>query len=114
MLEHELRLWEQSCPGKPFIISEYGADTMVGLHALPEVMWSEEYQVAFLKIQHEVFDEFDWVVGEHPWNLCDFATGEGIMRVGGNRKGIFTRDRQPKAAAWLLRDRWTKIADYQE
>jgi beta-glucuronidase len=28
------------------------------------------------------------------------------MRVGGNRKGVFTRDRQPKAAAHALRQRW--------
>jgi beta-glucuronidase len=28
------------------------------------------------------------------------------MRVGGNKKGVFTRDRQPKAAAKALRRRW--------
>ena len=36
----------------------------------------------------------------------DFATSNGIHRVGGNKKGVFTRDRQPKAAAWALRRRW--------
>jgi len=30
------------------------------------------------------------------------------MRVGGNKKGAFTRDRQPKAAAHALRQRWRK------
>jgi beta-glucuronidase len=40
------------------------------------------------------------------WNFADFATTSGIMRVGGNRKGVFTRDRQPKAAAHALRRRW--------
>ena len=40
------------------------------------------------------------------WNFADFATTSGIMRVGGNKKGVFTRDRQPKAAAWALRRRW--------
>jgi beta-glucuronidase len=29
-----------------------------------------------------------------------------IHRVGGNRKGVFTRDRQPKSAAHWLRERW--------
>jgi beta-glucuronidase len=28
------------------------------------------------------------------------------MRVGGNKKDVFTRDRQPKAAAHALRQRW--------
>jgi beta-glucuronidase len=31
----------------------------------------------------------------------------GIVRVDGNKKGVFTRDRRPKAAAHLLRKRWT-------
>ena len=36
----------------------------------------------------------------------------GVMRVDGNKKGAFTRDRQPKAVAFLLRDRWLRKADY--
>ena len=59
-----------------------------------------------LTMQHEVFDTFEAVVGEQVWNLCDFQTGEGIMRVDGNKKGVFTRDRQPKAAAYVLKERW--------
>jgi hypothetical protein len=31
--------------------------------------------------------------------------------VGGNKKGIFTRDRQPKAAAHFMRKRYWKIAE---
>ena len=57
-------------------------------------------------MQHEVFDMFEAVVGEQVWNFCDFQTGEGIMRVDGNKKGVFTRDRQPKAAAYVLKERW--------
>ncbi|HAP96930.1 MAG TPA: glycosyl hydrolase family 2, TIM barrel domain protein, partial [Cutibacterium acnes] len=49
-------------------------------------------------------------VGEHIWNFADFATTSGTMRVGGNRKGIFTRDRQPKSAAFHLRKRWRGVA----
>jgi beta-glucuronidase len=33
-------------------------------------------------------------------------SASGIMRVGGNKKGVFTRDRQPKAAAFALQRRW--------
>ena len=70
-----------------------------GLHALPAVPWSEEYQVAYLDMNHRVFDRIDAVVGEHVWNFADFTTISGTARVGGNKKGAFTRDRQPKAAA---------------
>jgi len=92
--------------GKPIIITEYGADTYPGLHELPSQPWSEEYQVEYLQMNHRVFDDVDAVVGEHVWNFADFRTTPGIMRVGGNKKGVFTRDRQPKMAAHYLRGRW--------
>lgn len=104
--ERELREWDAE--GKPIIITEYGADTYPGLHALNPQPWSEEYQVAYLEMNHRVFDRVDSVIGEHVWNFADFATTPGIMRVGGNRKGVFSRDRQPKAAAHVLRRRWRK------
>ena len=102
--EEELRGWASE--GKPIIITEYGADTYPGLHAVTPTPWTEEYQVAYLQMNHRVFDRIDAVVGEQVWNFADFATTAGIMRVGGNKKGAFTRDRQPKAAAWELRRRW--------
>jgi beta-glucuronidase len=102
--EEELRGWASE--GKPIIITEYGADTYSGLHVLPPVPWSEEYQVEYLAMNHRVFDRFDAVVGEQIWNFADFATVSGTARVGGNKKGVFTRDRQPKEVAQDLRRRW--------
>jgi beta-glucuronidase len=104
--EEELRGWARE--NKPIIITEYGADTYPGLHSLAAQPWSEEYQVAYLDMNHRVFDRIDAVVGEQVWNFADFATTSGVMRVGGNKKGVFTRDRQPKAAAHALRRRWRK------
>ena len=74
----------------------------------PRTPWTEEYQVEYLDMNHRVFDRIDAVVGEQVWNFADFATTSGIMRVGGNKKGVFTRDRQPKSAAFALRRRWRK------
>ena len=104
--EEELKGWASE--GKPIIITEYGADTYPGLHALMAQPWSEEYQVAYLDMNHRVFDRIDAVVGEQVWAFADFGTTSGIMRVGGNKKGVFTRDREPKAAAHALRRRWRK------
>jgi beta-glucuronidase len=104
--EQELKGWASE--GKPIIITEYGADTYPGLHSVTPQPWSEEYQVEYLDMNHRVFDRIDAVVGEQVWNFADFATTSGIMRVGGNKKGVFTRDRQPKAAAWALRRRWRR------
>ena len=105
--EEELTAWAGE--GKPIIITEYGADTYPGLHSVVAGNpWSEEYQVDYLDMNHRVFDRIDAVVGEQVWNFADFTTTSGIMRVGGNKKGAFTRDRQPKAAAHALRRRWRK------
>ena len=104
-LERELLAWVDR-HGKPIIVTEYGADAMPGLHTLDAVVWSEEYQAALLDTYHRVFDRIDGVVGEQVWNFADFATPPSFMRVDGNKKGVFTRDRHPKAAAHHLRRRW--------
>ena len=104
--EQELKGWAGE--GKPIIITEYGADTYSGLHSLIPQPWSEEYQVELLDMNHRVFDRVDAVAGEQVWAFADFATASGIVRVGGNKKGVFTRDRQPKSAAHALRRRWRK------
>lgn len=59
---------------------------------------------------HRVFDRVESVVGEQVWNFADFATSQGIIRVGGNKKGIFSRDRRPKASAYTLRLRWKNLS----
>ncbi len=106
----EMVLWEEV--GKPLIFTEYGADTVVGKRKLPSVMWSEEYQKEYLDIYHRIFDAYDFIVGEQIWNFADFQTVEGINRLNGNKKGIYTRDRQPKAIAYVLKDRWEqKLAE---
>jgi beta-glucuronidase len=103
-LESELLEWAQR--GKPIVMTEYGADTQAGLHSLTSEPWSEEFQTDLLAMYHRVFDRIDAVVGEQIWNFADFATRSGISRVDGNKKGVFTRDRRPKAAAHALRRRW--------
>jgi beta-glucuronidase len=104
-LEAELQGWARR-HGKPIIVTEYGADTIAGLHTTDAGLWSEEYQVALLETYHRVFDRTEAVVGEHVWNFADFATGPSFLRVDGNKKGVFTRDRRPKMAAHELRRRW--------
>ncbi|BFZ04367.1 hypothetical protein BsWGS_07406 [Bradybaena similaris] len=95
---------------KPILVTEYGVDTVPGLHMNPSFVFSEEYQVSYLHEHHKVFDQAQqFLIGEMVWNFADFATVEGIIRVGGNRKGLLTRQRQPKAAAFIIRDRYNDI-----
>ena len=94
---------------KPIIITEFGADTVAGAHSQPEEMWTEEYQVEFLRVYLDVAAKRPFVVGLHVWNFADFKTGQGIIRMAGmNLKGVFTRDRRPKMAAHFLRSRWVR------
>ena len=110
----EMDGWSMVLHGRPMIFTEYGADTMPSEHKLPSVMWSQEYQNEYLDMNHAVFDSYDFVKGELVWNFADFQTTEGIMRVNGNKKGIFTRQRQPKDAAFHFRARWTSLPmDYK-
>lgn len=105
-MAEELNQWVEKYD-KPIIMSEYGADTLAGLHAVDEVLWSEEYQTNLLRMSHRVFDSIDSIVGEHVWNFADFQTPHtGVNRVDGNKKGVFTRERRPKNAAHELKRRW--------
>ncbi len=106
IFRHEMEGWKKVCENKPQIFTEFGADTSVFEHKLPAVMWTQEYQNQVYEMIFRVIDSYDFVSGELTWNFADFQTTEGIMRVNGNKKGIFTRNRQPKDAAYLLKKRW--------
>ncbi len=108
----ELDWWKDK--NKPVVLSEYGADTIAGLHGAAAEMFTEEFQVEFYRAMSECLDERDFVVGEMPWNFADFNTCQGPMRPGGNRKGLFTRDRRPKMAAHWFRGRWAEMEKREE
>lgn len=104
----EAEAWHRKY-NKPVLMSEYGADTMPGLHELPEYVWSEEYQKEVFSKHFEAFDQLrneGFFIGEFIWNFADFRTAQTYIRVGGNKKGIFTRERQPKMAAYYVRKRY--------
>ncbi len=111
-LNAELEGWNKRCPNKPIMFTEYGADTVCGMRDTTSVMFTEEYQVEYLEANHEVVDKFPNFIGEQVWNFADFATSQGIIRVQGNKKGVFTRERKPKMAAHYLRNRWHNIPDF--
>ena len=42
--------------------------------------------------------------GHMVWNFADFETAHSHTRVAGNKKGLFTQDRKPKAAAFTFKN----------
>ena len=98
----------------------------------PAYVFSEDYQTELYIEFHKVFDKLiseGFWVGELIWNFADFMTNEcefiigqsiiycfyficnlALTRVIGNKKGMFTRQRQPKASARLVRCRYWNLA----
>jgi len=109
-LNQEMDFWAEQ--HKPVMMSEYGADTVAGLHTAGAEMFSEEFQVEFYRRLDAEFDKRPWFVGEFVWNFADYDTVQGPMRVDGNKKGLFTRDRRPKLGMHFLRQRWAEIPTF--
>lgn len=109
-LSKYISAWNQQYK-KPIIISEYGAGAVYGFHSDPPLMFTEDYQVQLFKEHFKVFDKMrpDVLTGELVWNFADFMTQQENTRVLGNRKGIFTRQRQPKAVAYVLQERYVQL-----
>lgn len=93
--------------GKPILVSEFGADALAGQHATYDQLFTEEYQARFLETYWAAIAAHPAVIGGHVWAFADFRTAQHGRRVVHNLKGVFTRTREPKTAAWTLRRLWT-------
>lgn len=93
---------------KPIIVSEFGADTVAGQHSVSDQMFTEEYQSRLLELYCELIESKDYTIGEHVWNFADFRTPQHFRRVVDNLKGVFTRTRNPKQAAFTLKKIWNE------
>jgi beta-glucuronidase len=91
---------------RPVLMSEFGADTIPGLHSTSDQMFTEEYQERLLVTYIRVIRSKSYTIGEHVWNFADFRTPQNLRRVFLNMKGVFTRTRSPKMAAYALRKIW--------
>jgi len=94
---------------KPIVVTEFGADAIAGQHANEDEMFSEEYQQKMINAYLDIANTKPFVKGMMIWAFADFRTSQALMRVRSmNLKGVFTQDRRPKMAAWLLRKRWVE------
>jgi hypothetical protein len=97
------------------VMTEYGADMLSGLRSWNASPSTEEFQLAYYNMCYRVHDCIPAMIGEQVWNFAEFQTAANhIFRVDGNNKGIFTRDRKPKAIAGVLKTRWDRINVEQE
>lgn len=96
--------------GKPIFVAEFGADALAGQHATYPQLFTEDYQADFIHAYWSAITDHPDVIGGHVWNFADFRTAQHGRRVVFNLKGVFTRDRTPKKAAFKVRALWNDKA----
>jgi beta-glucuronidase len=99
---------------KPIMMTEFGVDTLPGFHSTSDQMFTEEYQSKFIEKYIKLLRSKSYLIGEHVWNFADFRTPQNMRRVLLNMKGVFTRNRDPKAAAFLLKKIWNGVDDSKD
>lgn len=60
-------------------MSEYGAETVAGLHLSPTFVFSEEFQTKVLSKHFEAFDKLrseGFFIGEFVYSFADFNTAQ--------------------------------------
>ncbi|TCR69617.1 glycoside hydrolase family 2 TIM barrel-domain containing protein [Bosea sp. BK604] len=98
------RLVANSDPGKPVVISETGADALFGHRGAGRVLFSEDWQAEFYRLQMAVIARTPWIRGMAAWLLYDFRSERrqtGFQR-GFNRKGLIAEDKTTKKAAFAV------------
>uniref|UniRef100_A0A1I7SAQ7 Beta-glucuronidase n=1 Tax=Bursaphelenchus xylophilus TaxID=6326 RepID=A0A1I7SAQ7_BURXY len=109
--------WNKHFPNKPVLITEYGGEALPGMYSEPGFAGSEQYQMELIRGNFEAFEQLRGegrIFGEMLWNFADFMTAPHITRLMGNHKGVFTRERQPKMAAYLMKERYGKFRTIYE
>ncbi|MCP5532551.1 MAG: discoidin domain-containing protein [Akkermansiaceae bacterium] len=98
-------------PGKPLVLSEFGAGSDIRVHSAEPARYdfSEEYQVGFLESHLDQTEKLPFLVGVNWWCFADFgsaARGDTMPHI--NQKGLVTIDRKVRKDAYhLLTARWT-------
>jgi len=101
------KLFYNSNPSKPVIITEFGADATIGYHGSVDEKGTEECQAEVYKRQIEVLRDIPYIKGMTPWILFDFRCPRRTAKIQGlyNRKGLVGSDRKTfKPAFYVLQD----------
>ncbi|WP_422384556.1 glycoside hydrolase family 2 protein [Roseibium album] len=102
-----------SDPDRPVVISETGADGVIGVKGPENGLFSEDYMAEVYRRQIATLRELDYVKGMSPWILYDFRVErrQNIFQNGYNHKGLIAADKKTKKKAFhILADYYRKIA----
>ena len=96
------KLFANSDPDKPVVITETGADALAGRHSTGKALFSEEHQADVLDGQLRLVAATPYVRGICPWILYDFRTErrQTAVQRGYNRKGLIASDKTTRKLAF--------------
>jgi beta-galactosidase len=102
---------QKDYPGKPKIISEYGAGSDKRIHSLKPKRFdfSMEYQQEYAEHYLPVITREPYICGATYWNFTDFGSAqrdESMPRI--NNKGLVYADRTPKDIYYLFKAYYRK------
>ncbi|MEO1090028.1 MAG: glycoside hydrolase family 2 TIM barrel-domain containing protein [Pseudomonadota bacterium] len=107
------RLLANSTPGKPVIVSETGADAVVGRRGEGRALFSEDWQAEVYRRQFALLRKASYVQGLCAWLLYDFRSErrQARLQAGYNRKGLIAADKSTKKLAFAaLADLYRTVA----
>ena len=100
------KLFANSQPKKPVVITEFGADALPGHRGTADDKGTEDCQRDVYERQIKVLKTIDYVKGMTPWILYDFRCPRRTSVIQGyyNRKGLLSPDKKyRKQAFWVLK-----------
>lgn len=101
------RLFENSRPTRPVVVTEFGADAVAGLRGPETELFTEDHQLVVYRRQIEVLRQIAYVRGTCPWILYDFRSPRRAHPRQGyhNRKGLLDATRtHRKLAFYAMRE----------
>lgn len=106
------KIFENSNPEKPVVITEFGADGRSGSRGTAADLHTEDCQLAIYKKQIEVLSQIPWVKGTTPWILFDFRCPRRLhtMQDYYNIKGLLSADKTyRKPAFYAMQEFYRKM-----
>jgi beta-glucuronidase len=98
------RIFNNSQPNKPVIITEFGADALPGARGTADDLGTEDCQLAVYKRQVSLIQTIEYIQGTTPWILFDFRCPRraNALQNGYNTKGLLSADKQYKKPAFYI------------
>ena len=95
---------ENSDPDRPVVISETGADGVIGDKGPERGLFSEAYMAEVYIKQIATLRKLDYIKGMSPWILYDFRVErrQNIFQNGYNHKGLIAADKKTKKKAFRI------------